>query len=153
MLFFFGCFSLSLSLSHSSPPPPPPPSSQHPLVLLSAVDHFNRTQGDKKAGNNRSIGVLLGSWQGKLLDVANSFAVPFEEDPTNPEVYVCVFCSFFFFNLLSCSPLLFLSLILTRPLHRKEIGHLFRMGRHPALGADKVVLFYSLLFFPFLSFP
>jgi len=59
----------------------------HPLVLLSAVDHFNRTQGDKKAGNNRSIGVLLGSWQGKLLDVANSFAVPFEEDPTNPEVY------------------------------------------------------------------
>eukprot|EP00729_Bicosta_minor_P002460 gene2460-7776_t len=51
--------------------------------------------GDKKAGNNRSIGVLLGSWQGKLLDVANSFAVPFEEDPTNPEVaservYECV---------------------------------------------------------------
>lgn len=92
-MLFFGGVLLSLS---PPPPPPPPPSSQHPLVLLSAVDHFNRTQGDKKAGNNRSIGVLLGSWQGKLLDVANSFAVPFEEDPTNPEVYVCVFCSFFF---------------------------------------------------------
>lgn len=59
----------------------------HPLVLLSAVDHFNRTQGDKKAGNNRSIGVILGSWQGKILDVANSFAVPFEEDPASPDVY------------------------------------------------------------------
>lgn len=59
----------------------------HPLVLLSVVDHFNRTQGDKKSKNKRAVGVLLGSWQGDKLDVANSFAVPFEEDEKNPEVY------------------------------------------------------------------
>ena len=56
-------------------------------MLLSVVDHFNRTQGDKKSKNKRAVGVLLGSWQGDKLDVANSFAVPFEEDEKNPEVY------------------------------------------------------------------
>jgi len=76
-----------MSVSVGKPTPGDTTVVVHPLVLLSAVDHFNRTQGDKKAGNNRSIGVLLGSWQGKILDVANSFAVPFEEDPSNPEVY------------------------------------------------------------------
>lgn len=60
----------------------------HPLVLLSVVDHFNRTQGDKRKGaNKRAVGVLLGSWKGDILDVANSFAVPFEEDEKNPDVY------------------------------------------------------------------
>jgi len=56
----------------------------HPLVLLSVVDHYNRTCKDTK---KRAVGVLLGSWKGKQLDVANSFAVPFEEDPKNPDVY------------------------------------------------------------------
>uniref|UniRef100_A0A670ZCE5 Proteasome 26S subunit, non-ATPase 7 n=1 Tax=Pseudonaja textilis TaxID=8673 RepID=A0A670ZCE5_PSETE len=44
----------------------------HPLVLLSVVDHFNRIG---KVGNQkRVVGVLLGSWQKKVLDVSNSFA-------------------------------------------------------------------------------
>lgn len=33
------------------------------------------------------MGVLLGSWKGEILDVANSFAVPFEEDAKNPDIY------------------------------------------------------------------
>ena len=57
----------------------------HPLVLLSAVDHYNRAAKDKKGA--RGIGVLLGStFQGKC-DVTNSFAVPFEEDRRNPQVW------------------------------------------------------------------
>jgi len=56
----------------------------HPLVLLSVVDHYTRAC---KGTKNRAVGVLLGSWNGNLLDVANSFAVPFEEDAKNPEVY------------------------------------------------------------------
>jgi 26S proteasome regulatory subunit N8 len=43
----------------------------HPLVLLSVVDHYNRTC---KGTKSRALGVLLGSWKGNVLDVANSFA-------------------------------------------------------------------------------
>ncbi|ODV91989.1 hypothetical protein CANCADRAFT_573 [Tortispora caseinolytica NRRL Y-17796] len=47
-----------------------------PLVLLSTVDHYNRTaRGTKK----RVVGVLLGT-TGPVYNVTNSFAVPFEED-------------------------------------------------------------------------
>lgn len=56
----------------------------HPLVLLSVVDHYNRSCALTK---RRAVGVLLGSWKKNVLDVANSFAVPFEEDPKNPDVY------------------------------------------------------------------
>lgn len=56
----------------------------HPLVLLSVVDHYNRAC---KGTTERAVGLLLGSWQGGRLDVANSFAVPFEEDEKNPEVW------------------------------------------------------------------
>lgn len=56
----------------------------HPLVLLSVVDHYNRSCAETK---RRAVGVLLGSWKKNILDVANSFAVPFEEDPKNPDVY------------------------------------------------------------------
>uniref|UniRef100_A0AC35TGY6 MPN domain-containing protein n=1 Tax=Rhabditophanes sp. KR3021 TaxID=114890 RepID=A0AC35TGY6_9BILA len=51
----------------------------HPLVLLSVVDHYNRATKNQKV--KRVVGVLLGS-QGpnKTLDIANSFAVPFDED-------------------------------------------------------------------------
>ncbi|KAI5290510.1 proteasome regulatory particle subunit [Ascosphaera aggregata] len=55
-----------------------------PLVLLSAADHFGRTnQGTKK----RVVGVLLGQNDGKHVRVSNSFAVPFEEDEKNPSVW------------------------------------------------------------------
>jgi 26S proteasome regulatory subunit N8 len=51
----------------------------HPLVLLSVVDHFSRMG---KIGNQkRVLGLLLGSWSSKgILDIANSFAIPFDED-------------------------------------------------------------------------
>ncbi|CAG0888220.1 unnamed protein product [Darwinula stevensoni] len=58
----------------------------HPLVLLSVVDHFNRMG---KIGNQkRVVGVLLGSWRGKgLVDISNSFAVPFDEDDRDKSVW------------------------------------------------------------------
>lgn len=57
----------------------------HPLVLLSVVDHFNRMS---KVGNQKRVaGVLLGSIRNKVLDVANSFAVPFDEDDKDPSVW------------------------------------------------------------------
>lgn len=57
----------------------------HPLVLLSVVDHFNRMG---KVGNaKRVVGVLLGSIKQGVLDVSNSFAVPFEEDDKDRDVW------------------------------------------------------------------
>lgn len=58
----------------------------HPLVLLSVVDHFNRMG---KIGNQRRVvGVLLGCWRSKgILDVSNSFAVPFDEDDKDKSVW------------------------------------------------------------------
>lgn len=56
----------------------------HPLVLLSAVDHYNRVaRGTRK----RVVGVLLGSVNKGRVDATNSFAVPFEEDNKNPAVF------------------------------------------------------------------
>ena len=58
----------------------------HPLVLLSVVDHFNRMG---KVGNQkRVVGLLLGCWRSKgLIDVSNSFAVPFDEDDKDKSVW------------------------------------------------------------------
>ena len=53
----------------------------HPLVLLSASDHYHRVaRGTRK----RVVGVLLGTVIRGRVDVTNSFAVPFEEDNKNP---------------------------------------------------------------------
>lgn len=43
-----------------------------PLVLLSAVDHYNRTVQNK--AKRRVVGVLLGQNDGKNVRVSNSFA-------------------------------------------------------------------------------
>ena len=56
----------------------------HPIVLLSAVDHFRRVP---KSKNKRVVGVLLGSYAKGTVDVTNSFAVPFEEDSKNPSIF------------------------------------------------------------------
>ncbi|KAG2183960.1 hypothetical protein INT44_008971 [Umbelopsis vinacea] len=56
----------------------------HPLVLLSVTDHYNRAAKDSK---KRVVGVLLGQSKGKSVNVANSFAVPFEEDDKDPSVW------------------------------------------------------------------
>ncbi|KAK9712942.1 proteasome regulatory particle subunit [Basidiobolus ranarum] len=56
----------------------------HPLVLLSVVDHYNRVARNTK---KRVVGVLLGQKIGNNVNVANSFAVPFEEDEKDPSVW------------------------------------------------------------------
>lgn len=56
----------------------------HPLVLLSATDHYHRVaRGTRK----RAVGVLLGSSSRGAVDATNSFAVPFEEDSKNSEIF------------------------------------------------------------------
>jgi len=56
----------------------------HPLVLLSATDHYHRVaRGTRK----RAVGVLLGSASRGSVDATNSFAVPFEEDSKNASVF------------------------------------------------------------------
>mmetsp|Transcript_7674 Transcript_7674/g.28765 ORF Transcript_7674/g.28765 Transcript_7674/m.28765 type:complete len:382 (-) Transcript_7674:944-2089(-) len=57
----------------------------HPLVLLSVVDHFNRVS---KSREGRVAGVLLGS-VGKdgEVDVTNSYAVPFEEEKKDANIW------------------------------------------------------------------
>jgi len=62
----------------------------HPLVLLSAADHYHRVaRGTRK----RVVGILLGSVHRGRVDATNSFAVPFEEDSKNP-VRPCAYLIF-----------------------------------------------------------
>ncbi|XP_019089991.1 PREDICTED: 26S proteasome non-ATPase regulatory subunit 7 homolog A-like [Camelina sativa] len=56
----------------------------HPLVLLSIVDHYNRVAKDSR---KRVVGVLLGSSSRGVVDVTNSYAVPFEEDDKDPSIW------------------------------------------------------------------
>jgi len=57
----------------------------HPLVLLSVTDHFTRTSsGDT---NKRVVGILLGEYRAGKVDITNSYAVPFEEDPKDPSIW------------------------------------------------------------------
>ena len=61
----------------------------HPLVLLSAADHYHRVaRGTRK----RAVGVLLGTVSRGRVDATNSFAVPFEEDSKNPVSFYCAVC-------------------------------------------------------------
>ncbi|GAA5831619.1 hypothetical protein JCM11251_000771 [Rhodosporidiobolus azoricus] len=57
----------------------------HPLVLLSIQDHFHRVANNTK---KRVVGILLGQDNGaKGYNIANSFAVPFEEDEKDPRTW------------------------------------------------------------------
>lgn len=56
----------------------------HPLVLLSVVDHYNRIAKDTK---KRVVGILLGETHQGKVDVTNCYAVPFEEDPKDANVW------------------------------------------------------------------
>jgi 26S proteasome regulatory subunit N8 len=56
----------------------------HPIVLLSVVDHYNRVA---KGTTKRVVGTLLGEVNGYDLHITNTFAVPFEEDPRDPQVW------------------------------------------------------------------
>ena len=57
----------------------------HPTVLLSVVDHYNRIAKDTQ---KRVVGVLLGEY-GDLgvLHITNCYAVPFEEDMNEPNIW------------------------------------------------------------------
>jgi 26S proteasome regulatory subunit N8 len=50
-----------------------------PLVLLSVVDHYNRTEANTSK-SKRVVGVLLGQNDGKNVRVSNSFA----GEPSSP---------------------------------------------------------------------
>lgn len=56
----------------------------HPIVLLGVVDHYNRVA---KGTTKRVVGTLLGEVTDLKLHVTNCFAVPFEEDPRDPQVW------------------------------------------------------------------
>jgi len=56
----------------------------HPIVLLSTVDHYNRVV---LVPDQRLIGILLGTSSRGVVDVTNSFAVPFEEDENDHNIW------------------------------------------------------------------
>ena len=56
----------------------------HPIVLLSAVDHYNRVAKNTK---RRVVGMLLGETYKGVTDVTNSYGVPFEEDERDPNIW------------------------------------------------------------------
>ncbi|GCF00790.1 proteasome regulatory particle subunit [Zygosaccharomyces mellis] len=55
-----------------------------PLVLLSVLDHYERTHTPE---GKRCVGVVLGDASTPVFRVTNSFALPFEEDEKNPDVW------------------------------------------------------------------
>lgn len=57
----------------------------HPLVLLSVADHHARAIS--RNSHKRVIGVLLGQDNGKTINVANSFGIPFEEDEKDSKTW------------------------------------------------------------------
>ncbi|KAH6902749.1 maintenance of mitochondrial structure and function-domain-containing protein [Coprinopsis sp. MPI-PUGE-AT-0042] len=57
----------------------------HPLVLLSVTDHHARS--NQRSSNKRVVGVLLGQDNGKTINVANSFGIPFEEDEKDSKTW------------------------------------------------------------------
>lgn len=57
----------------------------HPTVLLSIVDHYNRVASGT---NKRVVGTLLGYYGDKnTLEITNCFAVPFEEDGDESDIW------------------------------------------------------------------
>lgn len=57
----------------------------HPIALLSVVDHFERTVGNKK--NKRSVGIMLGENNNGVYEITNSYAIPYDEDPAQNGVF------------------------------------------------------------------
>lgn len=56
----------------------------HPIVLLSVVDHYNRVAKDTK---KRVVGMLLGTVSKGVVDITNCYAVPFEEDDKDLNIW------------------------------------------------------------------
>jgi 26S proteasome regulatory subunit N8 len=57
----------------------------HPTVLLSVVDHYNRTC--KGAANKRAVGSVCGEIRDGNVHITNCYAVPFEEARNDPRVW------------------------------------------------------------------
>ena len=69
-----------------TPVPKPSVIVIHPLVLLSVVDHYNRVVDKSK--NRRVVGALLGDRRAEgVVDISNCYAIPFEEDPKDPNIW------------------------------------------------------------------
>ncbi len=63
-----------------------------PLVLLSVVDHYERIlktlSTSTNKDNKRVVGVVLGDASDKkMIKITNSFAIPFEEDEKDPNIW------------------------------------------------------------------
>ncbi|KAG9392793.1 Maintenance of mitochondrial structure and function [Carpediemonas membranifera] len=58
--------------------------SVHPIVLLSIVDHYNRIASQT---NKRVVGALLGEKVGNKLEVTNCYAIPYDEDPEDNQIW------------------------------------------------------------------
>lgn len=61
-----------------------------PLVLLSAVDHYERTLGESnsaRTSSKRVVGVVLGEDSSDKTRITNSFAIPFEEDESDSDIW------------------------------------------------------------------
>ena len=56
----------------------------HPLVLLHAVDHYNRVAKDTK---KRVVGILLGEVRQGVIEATAAYALPFEEDERDPSIW------------------------------------------------------------------
>jgi 26S proteasome regulatory subunit N8 len=54
-------------------------------VLLSVADHHARSIS--RSSTKRVVGVLLGQDNGKTVNVANSFGIPFEEDEKDSKTW------------------------------------------------------------------
>lgn len=54
-------------------------------MLLSVTDHHARSI--PKGSSKRVVGVLLGQDNGKVINVANSFGIPFEEDEKDSKTW------------------------------------------------------------------
>jgi hypothetical protein len=78
---YFQCPELLTKTPHNS--------VVHPLVLLSVTDHHARSslRSVARGSSKRVVGVLLGQDNGKSINVANSFGVPFEEDDKDAKTW------------------------------------------------------------------
>jgi 26S proteasome regulatory subunit N8 len=58
----------------------------HPLVLLAVVDHYGRSTLSTQ--DKRVVGALLGERKPNgVIDVCNCYAIPFEEDVKDPNIW------------------------------------------------------------------
>jgi hypothetical protein len=92
----------------------------HPLVMLSVTDHYNRVA---KGTSKRVVGALLGSTYKGRVDVVNSFALPFAEDPSDPRVW---FLDHFYLDRMY-------------KLFRKVTSECRRLAQRPGLGFQRVL--------------